>query len=58
MPNLSLPAAVTCYVCGAISIAIAVVRAFLPFGKVLRRVAIAVVLFLFVSPCCAGPTPG
>jgi general nucleoside transport system permease protein len=48
LPNLSLPAAVTCYVCGAISIAIAVARAFLPFGKVLRRAAIAVVVFLFI----------
>jgi general nucleoside transport system permease protein len=48
VPNLSLPAAVTCYVCGGISIAIAVARAFLPFGKVLRRVAIAVVVFLFI----------
>jgi simple sugar transport system permease protein len=35
-------------VCGAISIAIAVARAFLPFGKVLRRAAIAVVVFLFI----------
>jgi general nucleoside transport system permease protein len=48
VPNLSLPAAVTCYVCGAITLAIAVLRAFLPFGKVLKRVSIAVVIFLFV----------
>jgi len=48
VPNLSLPGAVTCYVCGGISIAIAVARAFLPFGKVLRRMAIAVVVFLFI----------
>jgi general nucleoside transport system permease protein len=48
VPNLSLAAAVTCYVCGAISIAVAVARAFLPLSKVLRRVAIGVVLFLFV----------
>ena len=48
VPNLSLAAAVTCYVCGGISIAIAVPRAFLPLSKVLRRVAIGVVLFLFV----------
>ena len=48
VPNLSLAAAVTCYVCGGISIAIAVARAFLPLGKMLRRVAIAVILLLFV----------
>jgi general nucleoside transport system permease protein len=48
VPNLSLPAAVTCYVCGGISIAVAVVRALLPLGKVLRRVSIALVIFLFV----------
>jgi general nucleoside transport system permease protein len=48
VPNLSLPAAITCYVCGAITLAIAVLRAFLPFGKVLKRVSIGVVVFLFV----------
>jgi general nucleoside transport system permease protein len=48
VPNLSLPAAVTCYVCGAITLAIAVLRAFLPFSKMLKRVSIAVVIFLFV----------
>ena len=48
VPNLSLPAAVTCYVCGAISIALALAMAFLPLSKMLRRVAIGLVLFLFV----------
>ena len=48
VPNLTLPAAVTCYVCGAISIAIAVVRAFVPMGTGLRRAAVAVVSFLLV----------
>ncbi len=48
VPNLSLPAAVTCYVCGGITIAIAVARAFVPLSKVLKRVAIGVVIFLFV----------
>jgi general nucleoside transport system permease protein len=48
VPNLSLPAATTCYVCGGITIAIALARAFLPMGKVLRRVSIGAVLFLFV----------
>jgi ABC-type uncharacterized transport system permease subunit len=48
VPNLSLAAAVTCYVCGGISIAIAVARAFAPLGKMLRRVAIGAILLLFV----------
>ncbi len=48
VPNLTLPAALTCYVCGAITIAIAAARAFLPMGVVLRRVCMAVVTFLFV----------
>ncbi len=48
VPNLSLPAAVTCYVCGGISIALALAMAFLPLSKMLRRVAIGLVLFLFV----------
>jgi ABC-type uncharacterized transport system permease subunit len=48
VPNLSLPAAVTCYVCGAISIALAAARAFAPMGKVQRRVTLGLVMFLFV----------
>ena len=48
VPNLTLPAAITCYVCGAITLVIAAARAFVPLGTVLRRVAIAVVIFLFV----------
>jgi ABC-type uncharacterized transport system permease subunit len=48
VPNLTLPAAITCYVCGAITLVIAVLRAFLPLGTVLKRVSIAVVIFLFV----------
>jgi simple sugar transport system permease protein len=48
VPNLTLPAAATCYVCGAVTLVIAAARAFLPFGKVLKRLAIAVVMFLFV----------
>jgi general nucleoside transport system permease protein len=48
VPNLSLAGAVTCYVCGGISIAIAVARAFLPLGKGLRRAAMAVVVFLLI----------
>jgi general nucleoside transport system permease protein len=48
VPNLTLPAKTTCYVAGGITIAIAAARAFLPFGKTLRRVAIAVVSFLLI----------
>ena len=48
VPNLTLPARVTCYVSGGISIAIAAARAFVPLGKTLKRVAIAVVSFLLV----------
>ena len=53
VPNLTLAAAVTCYVCGVISIALAVVRALdvlgvIHLGRVWRRVIIGVVLFLFI----------
>ncbi len=48
VPNLSLPAAVTCYVCGGISIAVAAARAFLPLGTALRRMSIAAVVFLLI----------
>jgi simple sugar transport system permease protein len=48
VPNLALPAAVACYVCGGISIAMAVVRAFVPLGKALRRAAMALVTFLLI----------
>ena len=48
VPNLALAAAVSCYVCGGISIAIAVLRAVRPFGKMLQRTAMALVTFLFI----------
>ena len=48
VPNLTLPAAITCYVCGAITLVMAALRAFLPLGTALKRVTIAVVIFLFV----------
>jgi simple sugar transport system permease protein len=49
VPNLSLPAAVTCYVCGGITLALAVVRALLPSrAAAWRRATIGVVVFLFV----------
>jgi len=48
VPNLSMAARVTCDVCGGLSIAIAVARAFVPMSKWLRRACIAVVSFLLV----------
>jgi general nucleoside transport system permease protein len=48
VPNLSLPARVTCFVCGGLTLALAVVRAFVPMGSTLRRVAIGLVAFLFL----------
>jgi general nucleoside transport system permease protein len=56
VPNLTLPAAATCHVCGAITIAIAAVRAFAPLNVALRRVAISLVSFLLVVSllCWAG----
>ena len=62
VPDLTLPAVVTCYVCGAISIAAALGVAFGSLSKVWRRVAMALVTFLFiVSLLCwadAGLTTG
>src|SRR5215472_3416847 len=56
VPNLSVPAAATCYVCGAITIAVAAVRAFVPLNTALRRTAIGLVSFLLVVAllCWAG----
>jgi simple sugar transport system permease protein len=51
VPNLSLPAATTCYVCGGVTLALAALRALLPvgaFSALWRRTSIAVVVFLFV----------
>ena len=48
VPNLSMAARVTCDVCGGISIAIGVARAFVPMSKWLRRACIAVTSFLLV----------
>ena len=48
VPNLTLPAAITCYVCGAIALVTAVVRAFLPLSLALKRVTVGVVIFVFV----------
>ena len=48
VPNLALPAAVTSYVCGAVSLAAAIARAVVPLGTVARRAAMGAVLFCFV----------
>jgi len=48
VPNLRLPAAETCYACGALTLVLAAVRAFVPTGVLRRRVMIAVVVFLFI----------
>jgi ABC-type uncharacterized transport system permease subunit len=62
VPNLTLPGDVTCYVCGAIALLLAVLRAFLPLSVALKRAAIGVVLFVFVlALLCwadAGQTTG
>jgi ABC-type uncharacterized transport system permease subunit len=48
VPNLDLPAAATAYACGAISVAGAALRGFIPLSPVARRVTIGVILFAFV----------
>ena len=48
VPNLSLPAAATCYVCGAITLALAAVRFLVRLSATWRRVVVAGVVFLFV----------
>ena len=63
VPNLSLPAAATCFVCGGITIALAIVRFLditgrLRLGKVTRRVLIGLVLFLFVLSLLAWAYAG
>ena len=63
VPNLVLPAAATCYVCGAITLALAAVRllevlGIISLGRVLRRVIIGVVLFLFIVALIAWASGG
>jgi general nucleoside transport system permease protein len=50
VPNLALPAQITCYVCGGLTLVLAAVRPFFPVstGVVLRRVAMGLVAFLFL----------
>ncbi len=63
VPNLVLPAAATCYVCGGITLALAVWRLLAvlgtaPLGRVLRRVIIGLVLFLFIVALIAWAAGG
>src|SRR5580704_10850610 len=56
LPNLSLPAAETCFACGALTLVLAALRALVKLSTLWRRVCIAVVVFLFVLAllCWAG----
>jgi general nucleoside transport system permease protein len=63
VPNLVLPAAATCYFCGAITLALAAARllsvlGIVQLGRVLRRVIVGVVLFLFVVALLAWSDGG
>jgi general nucleoside transport system permease protein len=63
VPNLTLAAAATCYVCGALSLALAVVRLLDVLGvvhlsRVWRRVIVGVVLFLFIIALMAWADGG
>jgi len=63
VPNLVLPAAATCYLLGAITLVLAVVRLLaalgrLTLGPVARRVTIGVVLFAFVVSLIAWADAG
>jgi ABC-type uncharacterized transport system permease subunit len=63
VPNLTLAAAVTCYVCGAITLVLAVVRlldvlGIIRLGRVWRRVIVGVVLFLFIIALLAWADGG
>jgi simple sugar transport system permease protein len=63
VPDLGLPGAVTCFVCGGITILLAVLRFLsitgrLALGRVARRVMIGVVLFAFVLALLAWADAG
>jgi len=48
VPDLGLPADITAYVCGAVSVAAGIVRAAVPLRTIARRVSIGLVLSCFV----------
>jgi general nucleoside transport system permease protein len=63
VPNLALPAAATSYACGAVTLALAVVRllaslGWMRHGRAARRVAIGLVLFGFVVALLAWSDGG
>ena len=63
VPNLGFPGAVTCYVCGAVTLLLAVVRllaavAVIRLGRVTRRVIVGVVVFAFVISLLAWSDAG
>jgi ABC-type uncharacterized transport system permease subunit len=63
VPNLPLPAAVTCYVLGAITLALALVRLLaalgrLSLGRMVLRIIIGIVLFAFVVSLIAWADAG
>ena len=63
VPNLVLPAATVCYVCGAITLVLALVRflsalGLFGLGRVTRRVFVGLVLFLFIIALLAWSDGG
>jgi general nucleoside transport system permease protein len=63
VPNLTLPAAGTCYFCGALTLALAALRLLDVLGavrlaRVWRRVVVGVVLFLFIVALIAWASGG
>ena len=63
VPNLVLPAAGTAYVCGGVSLVLAVVRFIsllgrLPLGRAALRVVVGLVLFLFIIALLAWSDAG
>jgi general nucleoside transport system permease protein len=63
VPNLTLPAAVTCYVCGALTLALAALRllaalSLVRLGRGWRRLLVGLMLFLFVISLLAWSDGG
>ena len=64
VPNLSLPGAVTCFVCGAVTLVLAFVRLLsvdgriITLGRIARRAFLGFVLFFFVASLLAWSDAG
>ena len=63
VPNLTVPAAATCYLCGALTLALAAARlldvlGIVRLGRVWRRVIVGAVLFLFIVALIAWASGG